>query len=178
MPVGARNHRPPGYPARSPVDERGDCSSACRFALGLGVLTSALSALLVAPAADHSPVIDSVGASNRPCDDVVRFGTVRLSPVLVVEFDLTEWAPRYASFPAGAEYGRPPALVAGCSSSRSCHRPSARWSGSLVLSASAFPARLSFPLWGRASRRRGVGGGAGLGTERTRWGGLAVCWES
>ena len=87
------------------------CCGACSAALWRVV--ASVSASLVASPAYRAPVVEGVGAAERPRGDVVGFGAVGLQAGVPCERDATCGAGGLSGGAVAFEYGCAPALVSG-----------------------------------------------------------------
>ena len=110
LPWGVHGGRGEGVP---PVTLPGYqcCCGACSAALWRVV--ASVSASLVASPAYRAPVVEGVGAAERPRGDVVGFGAVGLQAGVPCERDATCGAGGLSGGAIAFEYGCAPALVSG-----------------------------------------------------------------
>ena len=110
LPWGVHGGRGEGVPPGTLPGYQG-CCGACSAALWCVV--ASVSASLVASPADGAPVVERVGAAERPRGDVVRFGAVRLQAGVPCERDAAGGACGLSGGAVAFEDGCAPALVSG-----------------------------------------------------------------
>ena len=118
LPWGVHGGRGEGVPPVTLPGYQG-CCGACSAALWRVV--ASVSASLVASSADGAPVVECVGAAERPGGDVVGFGAVGLEAGVPCERDAAGGAGGLSGGAVAFEDGCAPALVSGGSGAACRH---------------------------------------------------------